>query len=588
MKKSLFFIFYLLLFIGNRVDAANPASFPLNATYNIDSSWQSGYQVTVTVKNTSSTPTSFWSARFNLPNGQKISSFWNGTYTVSGQQVTVKNPNWIGGGVISAGGSTTFGMVINNPQSTAIGILNLQAVANSSSPVPPPVPVAPVLNPITFNANSQNSYNVSWNSVPYATSYTLQQDVTSSFSNPQVVVQGSFLSYSFSNQPNGTYYYRVSATNSSGTSPYSNTQSIVVNVIPVQLNPPVLQPINNSSGSSQYSVTWGAVANAQGYTLQESTVSDFSNYQVVFVGASTSYQISGKVPGNYFYRVIAYAGNSASAPSNIEGVIVTQQPQTTTIVEGYWESWNSAVSINTIANMKADVINISFAQFVRTGTNTFSVSGVEASSDTIVQLVTLAHSLGKKVKISFGGATYPLGPQLQSAQDAVGIAQAAAQYVQQFSLDGVDYDIEDYPAANLQVALIQNTRQLLPNSIISYTSQTPAATTQPYYQVIQAAYPYFDYVSIMAYDNYVGYSYQQDINALQTLGVPPSKIVLGLMPGRDDTGKLTSLSDVSSAATYVQQNGLKGIMFWDLNRDHQNLTGLGVDAATNTAWNIIH
>lgn len=587
MKKGLLFVFYLIFLIGSQVEAATPAPFPLNASYNIDSSWQSGYQVTVTLTNTSTTATSFWSANFGLPTGQKISSFWNGAYTANGQQITVKNPTWTGGGVIPAGGSATFGMVINNPNSTAIGLLNLQAVANSSSPVPPPVPSAPVLNPITMNPNSQNSYNVSWNSVPYATSYTLQQDITSSFSNPQVVVQGAMLSYSFSNQPNGTYYYRAFATNSSGKSPYSNTQSIVINVVPVQLNPPVLQPINNTSGSSQYMVAWGSVANAQGYTLQESMVSDFSSYQVIFTGASTSFQVTGKVPGNYFYRVVAFAGNSTSTPSNIEGTTVIQQPQATAIIEGYWESWNSKDSVSTIVNMHADIIDISFANFTSLGNHTYQIGGIEASQATLTQLITAAHNLGKKVKIAIGGATYGLGPQLQTTQDAVGMAQAIATFLQQNSLDGVDLDIEDYPAANLQVALIQNIRQLAPNAIISYTSQTPAATTQPYYQVIQAAYPYFDYVSIMAYDNYVGYSYQQDISALEAMGVPPNKIVLGLMPGRDDTGKMTSVSDISAAASYVQQNGLKGIMFWDLNRDHENITGLGVDAATNTAWNIL-
>ena len=60
------------------------------------------------------------------------------------------------------------------------------------------------------------------------------------------------------------------------------------------------------------------------------------------------------------------------------------------------------------------------------------------------------------------------------------------------------------------------------------------------------------------------------------------------MPGKDDLNKLTSVTDIINGSNYVLDNGLGGIMFWDLNRDHENITGLGVDAATDNAWNILH
>jgi GH18 family chitinase len=167
------------------------------------------------------------------------------------------------------------------------------------------------------------------------------------------------------------------------------------------------------------------------------------------------------------------------------------------------------------------------------------------------------------------------------------MAQAIATYVYQNSLDGVDFDIEDYPSANLQIELIQNTRQLLGNNaIISYTPKTPASTTAPYDAVIKTAHPYLTDISIMAYDAYPGYNYQQDIDSLIAMGVPTSKIVVGLMPGYDDVGHFTSVNDITTVAQYIKTKKLGGIMFWDLNRDHENQTGLGVDAATNGAWNV--
>ncbi|WP_068469800.1 glycosyl hydrolase family 18 protein [Candidatus Protochlamydia phocaeensis] len=584
MKRGLSLIFSFLLLLVARAYA--DTAFPLQASYVIDTAWPSGYQATVTLTNPSSTATSSWTAAFSLPDGQSISSLWNGAYTASGQNITVKNPTWIGGGTIPGEGSTTFGMIVQNPDSGTPALNGLLAMANGV-PTPPPVPKAPVLNPVVISSSSPTSYLVSWNSVANAATYQLQQDITSAFSNPQVVAQGTALSYSAANQPNGTYFYRVAAINSSGISPYSNVQSVTVQV---DLAAPILQPISNPTGNSQYLVSWSAVAGAQGYTLEESLTSDFSDPQIAYHGANTSYQASGKQPGQYYYRATAYSGVLTGPQSNIEEAIVTQQaPQTNAIVEGYWESWNSVDSINTIVNMHADVIDIAFANFNSTGTHTFAIAGLDCDQATLTQFIAAVHNAGKKVKLSIGGATYGLSGQLLTAQDAVGMAQAIASFVQGNNLDGVDFDIEDYPAPDLQIALLQNTRQLLGSqALISYTPKTPASTTYPYDQVIQGAHPYVNSISIMAYDYGPGYSYQQDIQALQNMGVPASKIIIGLMPGYDDLHVMTSLSDIQNAAEYVIANGLGGIMFWDLNRDHENLTGLGSDGATNTAWNILH
>jgi hypothetical protein len=591
MKKGMLFIFYFICLISLRLDASHlTTSFPLTASYNIDLSWTEGYQATVTLNNDTSLDTTSWTAIFNLPDGQSISSLWDGVYTANGQTITVTNPAWNGGGVISGGGSTTFGMIVNNIDGGTPALNGLQASADGSPTPPPPVLSAPVLNPIAIGENSSNSYTVSWNGVANATSYTLQQDVTCSFSNPQTIVSGSILSFSFNDQTNGTYYYRVFAIDASEVSPFSNAQSIVIDVA-VQLNQPVLQPIDNPDGSGQYLVSWNNVDNAQGYTLQQSLSSDFSNPQTIYQGQNVSFQVPGNSPGSYYYQVTAFAGSVTSEPSNIEEAVVTQAPPppppSLACLEGYWESWNSTDSVETIVNMYAQVIDIAFANFISTGTHTYQIAGIQCAQEALSQLVSLAHSLGKQVKISIGGATYGLEDQLQTTQDAVGMAQAIAVFVQQNSLDGVDFDIEDYPAPDLQVALIQNIRQLLgDDALISYTPKTPASTTYPYDQVIQAAYPYLTSISFMAYDYAPGYTYQQDVVDLEAMGVPPSKIIIGLMPGFDDLGVLTSLSDITTAAQYVLSQGLGGVMFWDLNRDHENLTGLGVDAATTAVRDV--
>jgi hypothetical protein len=471
----------------------NISPFALNVSYNIVNSWPTGYQVDVTINNPTATATSSWISTFSLGQNQSISDLWNGVLTAHGQNIMVANPTWIGGNIIPAGGSTTFGFIVQNPQGSTPVLYNLQATANGSSPVLP-VPVAPTLNPIVVN---QTAYTVSWNSVANATSYTLQRSTTSNFTNPVIVAQGAMLSQAFSNQPVGTYLYRVSASNATGTSPFSNIESATV-----------------------------------------------------------------------------------TTPT---------PPQTGKLIESYWESWDSSTPVSAIVAMHVDIINVAFGNFTTTGTHTFEVAGVQAMPGQLSQLVTLAHNAGKKVKVAIGGATYPISYQLQTPQDAMGMAQAIALYVHQNNLDGVDFDIEDYPTPALQIALIQNTRQLLGNNaLISYTPKSPASTTYPYDQVIQGAFPYLDAIMIMAYDYAPGYQYQQDVQALVAMGTPISKIVVGLMPGMDDVGVMTSVANITTAAQYIEQNGLRGIMFWDLNRDLLNETGLGASAATNTAWNVFH
>lgn len=247
----------------------------LNATYQVDTIWATAYQVTVTLTNSSSMPTSTWLATLSLPSSNSLSSHVSGgVFTASGNNVTVTNLP--GNGTLAAGGSTTFTMIIVMPQNGTTTISNLQAVADSGTipppppgptppppvptppppgptppppvptpppptPTPPPpspsVPGAPVLNAIVPGT----SYTVSWNSVANATSYTLQQDVTSCFCTPTVVATGNILSQTLMN-PNGTYFYRVFASNDAGSGPFSNTQSVTISGGAPTPPPPVPTP----------------------------------------------------------------------------------------------------------------------------------------------------------------------------------------------------------------------------------------------------------------------------------------------------------------------------------------------------------
>ena len=93
----------------------------------------------------------------------------------------------------------------------------------------PITPESPVLNAIS-NEDGDGNYIVSWSSSVGASIYTLQEDVSTDFSNPTTVYSGSGTSTAISGRDVGTYTYRVRASNSYASSDWSNVESIEVTV----------------------------------------------------------------------------------------------------------------------------------------------------------------------------------------------------------------------------------------------------------------------------------------------------------------------------------------------------------------------
>lgn len=85
------------------------------------------------------------------------------------------------------------------------------------------VPATPVLNAID-NSDYDGNYTVSWQPASGAETYTLQEATNPGFTGAATVYTGSDTSWSATNKPVGTYYYRVRATNCAGNSGWSTTQ----------------------------------------------------------------------------------------------------------------------------------------------------------------------------------------------------------------------------------------------------------------------------------------------------------------------------------------------------------------------------
>jgi hypothetical protein len=68
-----------------------------------------------------------------------------------------------------------------------------------------------------------------------------------------------------------------------------------------------------SSNTGNYTVSWSAVSAATSYDLQEDTNGSFTAPTTVYSGANTSFNVSGKGNGSYYYRVRAVNASGSSA-----------------------------------------------------------------------------------------------------------------------------------------------------------------------------------------------------------------------------------------------------------------------------------
>jgi cellulose 1,4-beta-cellobiosidase len=87
-----------------------------SGAYSVTSSWQGGFQGQVVVKNTGSATLNGWSLRWTFPASATINSLWNGSYTQSGNTVTVTNASYDGS--LSPGATAMVGFTATGTSSS--------------------------------------------------------------------------------------------------------------------------------------------------------------------------------------------------------------------------------------------------------------------------------------------------------------------------------------------------------------------------------------------------------------------------------------------------------------------------------------
>jgi endoglucanase len=88
------------------VPQAASAASSCTVAYSVVNSWPGGFQAGITITNNGAALTS-WALAFTFPNDQQVSGGWDGSYTQSGQYLTVTSESW--NGALATGGAVTIG-----------------------------------------------------------------------------------------------------------------------------------------------------------------------------------------------------------------------------------------------------------------------------------------------------------------------------------------------------------------------------------------------------------------------------------------------------------------------------------------------
>nr|BBH87660.1 glucanase [Thermosporothrix sp. COM3] len=136
------FMIPLLLVTGSlfsSTQAIRAASY-CQVTYTVTNQWPGGFGANIVIKNISSSAWSSWQLTFKFPDsGQRVSQGWNGDFSQSGQNVTVKNLSWNGNvaanGTVNPGFNGTFGA--SNPVPTEFAV-NGNTCGATGNPTPTP------------------------------------------------------------------------------------------------------------------------------------------------------------------------------------------------------------------------------------------------------------------------------------------------------------------------------------------------------------------------------------------------------------------------------------------------------------------
>jgi hypothetical protein len=253
---------------------------------------------------------------------------------------------------------------------------------------------SPVLvSPVNAATAQDTLPSVIWKKVTSATSYTVQVSTDAAFSsytfNSSGIVDTTTKITSLSS--NTTYYWRVNATNASGTSAWSTVNQFTT-LVAAPLDPVLSAPINNAVNQAlSLSLAWGKVSSATSYTLEVSADSNFTSTIVSLTGITATTQVISGISNStvYYWRVKAINASGSSNWSTFfrftttlaAPVLTSPTTNATSQAISLLLSWNT---VTAATNYTLQVSTDSL--FANTSGTAYNQSGLTTTSQTVTDL----------------------------------------------------------------------------------------------------------------------------------------------------------------------------------------------------------
>ena len=208
----------------------------------------------------------------------------------------------------------------------------------SNTDFAPDAPAIPAAPRVTIgNSSDSGKPQLTWAAVDGAAKYEIYRSTQQSTG---FTLLGTTTSTSYVNTGAAagiTYYYKVCAVNSAGTSAYSN---IVSGRAKAAIPAAPRVTIGNSSASGKPQLTWAAVDGAAKYEIYRSTQQS-TGYSLLGTTTSTSYVNTGAAVGTtYYYKVRALNvdGAAGAYSSTVSGAAKAVAPAAPTVTMTYSDS----------------------------------------------------------------------------------------------------------------------------------------------------------------------------------------------------------------------------------------------------------
>lgn len=217
--------------------------------------------------------------------------------------------------------STTYYWKANERNGTAnsawSSVWNFTTNGTAAAPATPTLAA-----PANGATGEATSLTLTWNSAARATSYGAQVSTVSTFASTVLSQTGiTGLSKAVSGLADSTtYFWRVDASNTGGTSAFSAIRSFTTVAAGALAAPVLATPASGSTGqATTLTLAWGTVAGATSYTLQVATGSTFAILTENQAGiTSGSIGVTGLTAGTvYYWEVNAVNATSTSVWSSI-------------------------------------------------------------------------------------------------------------------------------------------------------------------------------------------------------------------------------------------------------------------------------